>query len=739
MSTYECSPCNFTTRRTYQYQRHLQSTRHAQLHFLTSHESPVSQDHSPTQSISWPLIVQPPSSDNGSSNVSSPVQIDTHDQEYSEAISDDDLSDDVGDQATSKTEPQWFPFKSKAELLMYVLMNSTTHPVSDEIVKFIIFMMRELNVTDVPTLQSLKNKKIGDFSWKDFVTKVRALLRIMYHWIPIDMRQKQETIQFLGALEKADIMDVAKIIIDDIKSNRNGIETFDAANKKTCFVKGIVDCVVADFNMMSFCCNHLGATAQKYCPKCYADADHFMSLCQKRTPADTKLQLSRLNLRSLEKDKKKFRKKKGVKEHDNVMWDVLDPHRDIPVGLLHLLPLGLIKHLIQYIFNNIGENVKTKLMQHLLSIKPGAQFHDFDKHLGSRQGKDFKEYLQIAPINMLYAGVPRRYIKMATSLALKKLNETSFRSEDLDQIREDIREYQLLIYQYAPELTRKVKAHLLLHLVDDIERHGPPSGFLEDGFEKKHGNIRNLIFQQNQKARSRDTAFKFAQNFLCFHVITGGYFERSRIWTQASSKVLKCGEKGSILKFLGIAPEKSKIPGRVSLLKRDGNGHPIVERETQDALLRITLQMESIVENDNYTIERGTGVCAQNGDLIHAGDWVKYRNINSNICYGNFKEALKICPKRGSVKLIAVVLKCTITGDKVLQCPVLNLSNLKEYVPTLQILSKSPVIHNCHEARCKVIEGLNTEKIEQENIVRRTVTFKHKLQCQIYLLNVFKL
>ncbi|VDH93719.1 Hypothetical predicted protein [Mytilus galloprovincialis] len=28
--------------------------------------------------------------------------------------------------------------------------------------------------------------------------------------IPIDMRQKQETIQFLGATEKADIMDVAK-------------------------------------------------------------------------------------------------------------------------------------------------------------------------------------------------------------------------------------------------------------------------------------------------------------------------------------------------------------------------------------------------------------------------------------------------------------------------------------------------------------------------------------------------
>ena len=32
-------------------------------------------------------------------------------------------------------------------------------------------------------------------------------------------------------------------------------------------------------------------------------------------------------------------------------------------------------------------------MHHLLSIYPGAQFHEFDKHLGSRQGKDFKEYV----------------------------------------------------------------------------------------------------------------------------------------------------------------------------------------------------------------------------------------------------------------------------------------------------------------------------------------------------------
>lgn len=52
-----------------------------------------------------------------------------------------------------------------------------------------------------------------------------------------------------------------------------------------------------------------------------------MSLGIKRTPAETQQQLRRLEIRSNEADKKKLRKKKGIKEHPNVIWNMLDPHR----------------------------------------------------------------------------------------------------------------------------------------------------------------------------------------------------------------------------------------------------------------------------------------------------------------------------------------------------------------------------------------------------------------------------
>ena len=63
------------------------------------------------------------------------------------------------------------------------------------------------------------------------------------------------------------------------------------------------------------------------------------------------------------------------------------------MGLLNLIPLGLAKHLIMHIFSRAEEHVMDKLMKHLMSIYSGAQFVNFDKHLGSSQGKDFKEYV----------------------------------------------------------------------------------------------------------------------------------------------------------------------------------------------------------------------------------------------------------------------------------------------------------------------------------------------------------
>lgn len=71
---------------------------------------------------------------------------------------------------------------------------------------------------------------------------------------------------------------------------------------------------------------------------------------------------------------------------------------------------------------------------------------------------------------------------------------------------------------------------MFIQQIDDIKRHGPPTSYDEDSFEKNHGRIRDKIFMQNQKARSRDTAERCAQHILCSHIGTGGFFKDSEIW-----------------------------------------------------------------------------------------------------------------------------------------------------------------------------------------------------------------
>ena len=71
---------------------------------------------------------------------------------------------------------------------------------------------------------------------------------------------------------------------------------------------------------------------------------------------------------------------------------------------------------------------------------------------------------------------------------------------------------------------------LVFFQLEDIIRHGPPRAYEEDQFEKNHGTIREFIFKQNQKARSRDSAVKFARNYLCTHAISGGFVQDGQKW-----------------------------------------------------------------------------------------------------------------------------------------------------------------------------------------------------------------
>ncbi|XP_061186753.1 uncharacterized protein LOC133194862 isoform X1 [Saccostrea echinata] len=794
---YLCSLCDYSSGHRGNYLRHLQSVSHQNiLHFYSDAKSdsceniPIS-----TEDSQEDIVFDEPT------NYTEHVTFrDDQPSKCNQYVSAEEKTNFDHEQKS-----EWFPFLSKADFYLYVLMNSTTHPVSDEVVKYVVFILKQCGVEDVPPFSSIKRKCFGSFDWNEFLIKSHdddstpmwaikpsAIVKmavahpnvsktiIRYprvdslgekshpaygeKWISdlefcyaadentaffkneVCIFESDETKQ-MGIIEsfvenvkenvkEAVISSVEPMLLKPpcCQSEKHGVISFDALNQEECMIKCPLDVIVADYNMLSHCCNHLGASADKYCPRCLSSSGTFDQVIHSRKPKETLRTINRLHLRSKEVDKAMLRKETGVKEHFNCLWDVIDPHRDIPVGLLHLVPLGLTKHLVTYIVEQVDQEKLKKMGCHLETLQP-SKGPEFFQHIGSRQGRDFKSYLQVAPFNLLFAKVDQIFIKLTCCLALiqKQLYMKKTDEQSIKNMTENIAAYHRMITEFLPSFARKAKTHLLLHAIDDIHRHGPLPSYDEEAFEKNHGRIRDQIFLQNQKARSRDTAAKYAQHILCSHVITGGYFKENDTWTQAAECILKAASEPSVKSFLGLKEDSKKTVGELSKFERQSNGH-IRKYSVMNDDPMISCQ---IGLDNTATYHKSQSVTTQSLDLINSGDWVRYKNSNGDTCHGIFTGGFEFSTKQTLVRVQkAQELDHT---DPFLDCPLHELTLNYDYVPSVLLECPCSFFHDCYRGNCRMTYIITSARVEQQNLSKRKLSIKHNEEHRIYLFNKFHL
>ncbi|XP_062587706.1 uncharacterized protein LOC134249366, partial [Saccostrea cucullata] len=526
--------------------------------------------------------------------------------------------------------------------------------------------------------------------------------------LKLPLRQQHDTISLLCASEKVEPMTLMKPVISDIQScKRDGISGFDAYRKEECIITTDLNIIVADFNMQSYLCNHLGACATKYCPRCYADVDHATSKARERTPSKTLTTINRINMRSMEADKRKLRQQTGVKEYENPLWDIINPHRDIPVGFLHLMPLGLTKHLVKCLTASLSDEKVEKLQAHLSSLTKLSFANKFFASLDSRQGKDFKQYLQFAPINFAYVGIPRQFLKMLNTLAQiqQVLQKDQFTESDIEEAEHLISKYLNQVETHIPDLKRKAKTHLLCHMVDDIKRHGPPKGFTEDGFEKNHASIRNDIFHQNQKQRSRDTAISFSHMTLLNHIISGGYFPQNNDWVCSGHGAKDLGLQREVLQYMGRSLPEEEGAVVVRKLNRKPNGKALPTLLEESTLLQLCTDLDvPYIPPEEACIYIGSAIKTQRNELANVGDALKYYSAESESMVGIFKEALVVKKKRSAEIIYAVKIQILekVGRSQETGCPLLQLKDRHIYKHPCKIIQLEEVFHNCKDTKCPV-------------------------------------
>ncbi|XP_055997292.1 uncharacterized protein LOC125675581 [Ostrea edulis] len=570
--------------------------------------------------------------------------------------------------------------------------------------------------------------------------------------VPFKFRNSEVYSNYLGASEHASMMSISKVILQDIKSSQQiPFETFHAEMKTCVKFTMEVASLIADFNMLSLTCNHAGATTLKFCPKCHADRNSCLSKQRERTPQETKRTVERLNMRGTEASKKPLRKDTGVKEYDNPFWDILNPHRDVPSGLLHLFHLGTSKHLFKVCIDSLTDTQATSLESHLTALDAHQRVKfNITKNVNSRQGKDLKKFIQVAPFSFEYAGLDARFLKMTCVLSLinRIVHLDTFAEEDVHLLDNLVEKYLILVERHVPELMNKVKTHLMTHLTDEIIRHGPPLAYSEDVFEKRHGVIRAKLFhQENQLARSRDTAVIFGKSYLFQHVIVGGYFTDNGTWRQCTKEVQDLSTRKEMCNFFGNLSEIKQDCEKPLLLRPLRTANNKTKLQDMSAFQHQCLLLQGLIDLgipspclEGKMISYQMCRC-KDGSSIAEGMSIMYLSREDEFKVGIFKGGLLLLQgaRRSS---LAIVEKGVIQQPTHLGCPVIEFSEDLDVIPITNVLSYMPLVHHCIQCHCSIKEGKTPARIEQEETeLKHTKFIKHKLSRghRLFLVNVYSL
>ncbi|CAG2195385.1 unnamed protein product [Mytilus edulis] len=214
--SFKCDCCGYETGKSANYHRHLASDRHLRvLNFSNQinceiNENDLCTDSASTQPID--MIV-----DGATVDCQTSYGTDNYDQDFEEEEEEDEAVEDNDEQEyyeeqshDARIDTEWFPFDSKIHFLLTSLYSSKTHRVHED--------------------------KDGNISW---MIKPTSMLKLQ--------------------------------LANPVLSNqifRSGIEAFDGYLTKRVILTTDISLIVTDYQMMSLACNHLGPSANKYCPKC---------------------------------------------------------------------------------------------------------------------------------------------------------------------------------------------------------------------------------------------------------------------------------------------------------------------------------------------------------------------------------------------------------------------------------------------------------------------------------------
>ncbi|KAJ7110365.1 hypothetical protein C8R43DRAFT_904377, partial [Mycena crocata] len=388
------------------------------------------------------------------------------------------------------------------------------------------------------------------------------------------------------------------------------------------------------------------------------------------------------------------------------VWRIqgLDPHRDTPVKILHVILLGFVKYMWRDLVQNQLKDkneLKALLVTRLnsfdvsgLGISPLAG-HTLVQYSGSLVGRDFRAIAQAAPF-VAYDLVSKDCL--ATWVALSKLIpliwQPSIKNVEAHAalLTAEINHFLTCAARWTTRWFNKPKFHIFLHLPEHIRRFGPAILFATEAFESFNAIIRAKSVHSNRHTPSRDIAQAFAQGNRIRHLLSGGVFmqlsasdatqhlSRERChWTSAGPGPLSLvSSPNTVTQYLGLENKKRGTRGK----------------------------LPQSFPNPAAQIKTNTAVFLDNGDLCKLGQFVVVKPPNETTTFiARVKEILQLkdSPDDYSRKPSAILLQSVElarTPHSSYGMPTIELKDQWSVVRLADILCTVNVQHDCSTHGC---------------------------------------
>ncbi|KAI0364661.1 hypothetical protein BV20DRAFT_955717, partial [Pilatotrama ljubarskyi] len=267
----------------------------------------------------------------------------------------------------------------------------------------------------------------------------------------------------------------------------------------------------------------------------------------------------RLNVRPL-----RSQIRPGVHFNSLLLVDTLDVHRDTPVELLHTYLLGVEKytwyHLHQAWTDAQSNSFAVRLQASSLDglTLPALRATWILQHPNNLIGKHLKALQQLTVFHLDATLCDDLSFELAKATGELGAMLWFHEIEDLEEYKDDVAVLigNLLDIWSCIDPQRvfvKLKLHILLHVVEDVDTHGPPIHNATEGFESFNGVFRGSSILSNHQAPSRDIAQSSTVMESHKHIVSGGWWRlEDGSYVRAGGKVRQYAMDQRVQREMGL-------------------------------------------------------------------------------------------------------------------------------------------------------------------------------------------